>query len=315
MLFFAASVSLVLILSGVLSLSFFPGDPGPVLLTVSAGIVAGLVAAAAVGLALSKRFARLESQRDAFYAELTRLSKVASLGEVSSGIAHDLNNPLAVMNEEAGWITDLLSAAGEDPAHTREEILNSVDQIQVQIRRSRDIVRRVLNWARDAGEEAGTVDLNALLDKTLYLLESDLQTADVRVVRRFAEDLPPVAAATAELMQVLVNIMKNALDAMEDGGGTLTLMTERADDGSVRAAISDTGRGIPADQTSRLFDPFFTTKPEGRGTGLGLSISSWIVRKLGGRIDVASTIGQGSTFTVTLPAAPASATRTEGESP
>ncbi len=311
---FAACVSLVLVLSGALSLRLFPGGPGPVLITVSAGIAAGIAAAAGAGIALSRRFARLESQRDAFYAELTRLSKVASLGEVSSGIAHDLNNPLAVMNEEAGWIADLLGAAEQDPAHAREEILNSLDQIQLQIRRSRDIVRRVLNWARDAGEEAGAVDLNDLLDKTLYLLESDLQTADVRVVRRLEADLPQVAAGAAELRQVLVNLMKNALDAME-GGGTLTLTTERTGEGSVRAAISDTGRGIPAEQVPRLFEPFFTTKPEGRGTGLGLSISSWIVRKLGGRIDVASTVGRGSTFTVTLPAAPASSARTEGGMP
>ncbi len=314
MTLFAVCVSLALVLSGVLSLRLSPGDPGPVLLVVSAGIAAALAAAAGVGLALSRRFDRLESQRDAFYAELTRLSKVASLGEVSSGIAHDLNNPLAVMNEEAGWIADLLRGEENGSAHTRDEILNSVDQIQVQIRRSRDIVRRVLNWARDADEEAGAVDLNALLDKTLYLLESDLQTANVRVVRRLEADLPPVAAGAVELRQVLINLMKNALDAME-GGGTLTLTTERTGDGSVLAAISDTGRGIPADQVPRLFEPFFTTKPEGRGTGLGLSISSWIVRKLGGRIDVASAVGRGSTFTVTLPAAPASSAPKEGGMP
>ncbi len=303
MVVLATTASTFLVLTGVLSLQSRPGSSRMVFLSVLTGILASLAAAAGIGVVLSRRLDHLVNQRDAFFRELTRLSKIASLGEVSSGIAHDLNNPLAIMNEEAGWILDLLRASDVDQAHASLEILNSAEQLQIQIGRSREIIRRILSWARDTDEDVGSVDVNSLLDKTLYLLESDLQTVEVRVVKKYARDLPPAAGSAAELRQVLLNLMKNALDAMKTGGGTLTLSTEETDGGRILAAISDTGHGIPPDLVPHLFEPFFSTKPEGQGSGLGLAISSWIVKKLGGTIDVTSEAGRGSTFYVALPAA------------
>jgi two-component system NtrC family sensor kinase len=140
------------------------------------------------------------------------------------------------------------------------------------------------------------------LNKTLYLLEGDLHSSDVKVVKDLDPGLPAVKGETSELRQVLLNLMKNALDAMRGGGGTLKLITA-SEPGQVRVTIEDTGTGIPQTVMDKVFEPFFTTKPPGEGTGLGLPISRWIVKKLGGRIDVESESGRGTSFHVFLPSA------------
>jgi two-component system NtrC family sensor kinase len=295
--------SAFLLLLTALALRRTPAPSWLILSLAGAGVAASAVMGYLAVERLSRKLSEIEDQRDAFFEELTRLSKVSSLGEVSSSIAHDLNNPLAILNEEAGWLSDLLGGAGgSDEAAVRREMANSVDQIRAQIRRGREISRRILNWARETEGEGGRVDLHELLTKTLYLLESDMAEVRVQVVRRFATDLPRVGGSVAELRQVFLNLTKNALDSMRGRGGTLTLATERAGD-AARVSVSDTGIGIPAENLARVFEPFFTTKPGERGTGLGLSISTYIVKKLGGTIEVESRVGEGTTFHVTLPAA------------
>jgi len=240
-------------------------------------------------------------QRDAFYQEFARLSKLASLGEASCSIAHDLNNPLAIMNEEAGWMQDLLHGAESDDTVTRSEFAASVEQLQIQIGRCREIARRMLTWTRDPEEPSGQVDINTLLTKTLYLVETELVATGVRVVKHLDGTLPLIKGNAAELRQVLLHLMKNALDAMKGTGGTLTITTARAGH-AVRASVSDTGPGIAPELLDRVFEPFFTTKAEEQGNGLGLTISAWIVQRSGGRIDVESVPGAGCAFHVTLPA-------------
>lgn len=276
------------------------GTPIMVPAAAGAAILAGALAWMAARTALH-RLKTLESQRDAFYEEFTRLSKIASLGEVCSSIAHDLSNPLAIINEETGWVSDLIS--GHDPGERAagEEIKNSAEQIRIQVGRSREIIRRVLSWARDTQDADARTHINDLLAKTLYLVEGDLTGRGIRVVKRFAEDLPPAEGAAAELRQVFLNLVKNALDAM-DAGGVLTLET-RHGGGMTVVSVRDTGRGMAPEILSKIFDPFFTTKPEGSGSGLGLPIAFWIVRKLGGRLEVDSKPGAGTAFTVYLPAA------------
>jgi two-component system NtrC family sensor kinase len=241
-------------------------------------------------------------QRDAFYQEFARLSKLASLGEAACSIAHDLNNPLAIMNEEAGWLQDLLNSTDTHADVMRREFAASVEQVQIQIGRCREIARRMLTWTRNPEEPSGQVDINTLLTKTLYLVETELVATGVRVLKQLEPGLPLVMGSAAELRQVLLHLMKNALDAMKGTGGTLTITTVRAGD-AVRASIADSGPGIQPDVVARIFEPFFTTKGEEQGTGLGLTISLWIVQRIGGRIDVESTPGSGSAFHVTLPTA------------
>lgn len=249
---------------------------------------------------LRRQLVALKRQRDAFYQEILHLSKAAGLGEVASGVAHDINNPLAIIREEAGWISDLMEGGDLQEAHLRAEVLGSLQQIDFQVGRSREITRRLLHWGRDSSARAEAVEVNQLLSKTLYLLESELQAANVTVVKDFSPEAPPVSGETAELRQVFLNLMKNALDSMKDAGGTLTLTT-RPWDGGVRVTITDTGPGIPPSVASRMFEPFFTTKPDGEGTGLGLPISRWIVEKLNGSIEAETGEGAGTAFHVMLP--------------
>jgi two-component system NtrC family sensor kinase len=268
-------------------------------------LIAALALSAAVGWPIAARLrsqlSSIRKQRDALYQEILRLSKAAGLGEVASSIAHDLNNPLAIIREEAGWIRDLM--AGEDPQgeHTREEITNSLQQIEAQIDRSRQITLRLLAWGRDTSSASEGVDVNLLLNKTLYLIESELQATNVNVKKAFASGDPRVWGSVPELRQVFLNIMKNAVDAMAPHGGTLTLATQLGP-GEVHVTISDTGPGIPPAAIEHVFEPFFTTKPPGEGTGLGLPISKWIVEKLGGRIEIESAEGSGAAFHLRLPA-------------
>ena len=263
---------------------------------------ASVAAAAWVSVRLVQQLRAVVRQRDAFYQEFARLSKLASLGEAACSIAHDLNNPLAIMNEEAGWLQDLLNSTDTHADVMRREFAASVEQVQIQIGRCREIARRMLTWTRNPEEPSGQVDINTLLTKTLYLVETELVATGVRVLKQLEPGLPLVMGSAAELRQVLLHLMKNALDAMKGTGGTLTITTVRAGD-AVRASIADSGPGIQPDVVARIFEPFFTTKGEEQGTGLGLTISLWIVQRIGGRIDVESTPGSGSAFHVTLPTA------------
>lgn len=263
------------------------------------GFGASYLLAVVVTLHVNRRLEGIERQRDAFYREFGRLSRAAALGDISLSIAHDLNNPLAIVNEEAGWLLDLLESPELRDSPSCREFATSVQQIRIQVERAAEFTRRVLNWTRVAEEAGGGVDLNALINKTLYLLETSLSGTDVRVVKRFEPSAQPVAGTVAELRQVFLHLMKNALDAMP-AGGTLTLQTT-AGERVVTASVGDTGIGIPPDRLARIFEAFYTTKPEGAGSGLGLPIANWIVRRAGGWIAVDSCPGKGTTFSVTLP--------------
>lgn len=279
------------------------GDPGVsrtlLGLILALGLVASYAVAVVVARRLSQRLAEIERQRDMFYQEFARLAKAASLGEVASSVAHDINNPLAIMNEEAGWLQDLLGGTGLTEDAARVEFAASVEQIAFQIKRASGVTRRLLHWARDMNRPSDVLDLNRLLTRTLYLLEGDLTAADIRVVTHFDQALPRALGSEADVTQVLLHLVKNALDAMRAAGGTLTITTAR-DDGTLRVSIADTGPGIPPDLLPRIFDPFVTTKPAGEGSGLGLAISAWIVQRAGGRISVDNRPGAGATFHVTL---------------
>jgi two-component system NtrC family sensor kinase len=242
-------------------------------------------AAASCECAARAALAGAARQRDVFSG--VRAAVEVGLARVAScSIAHDLNNPLAIMNEEAGWLQDLLDSTDTDAAIIRQEVASSVEQLQILSGRCREIARRMLTRTRGPDAASGQVDLNSLLTKTLYLVETELVATGVRVVKHLEAGLPPVGGSAGELRQVLLHLMKNALDAMKGTGGTLTITTERVGD-AVRATVADSGQGMPPEVLARIFEPFFTTKGEEQGTGLGLTIGMWIVQRIGGRLDVA----------------------------
>lgn len=304
LLLLAAACTATACLPAVLALLVATRHPShPAVVAVAAGLAVSVVAALVAGRRMARALAGLERRGDALCGELLRLAKPASLGEIAFSIAHDLNNPLAIINEEAGWLRDLLGESRLDNESVRREFAGSLSQIASQVKRSSEITGRVLEWAReqDRRGDAEGADVNEVLTATLHLLEPDLgRTADVRVVKRFDAMLPRAGLSSGDIGQVFLHLTKNALDAMKDTGGTLTVSTERAGT-TIRVQVSDTGPGIAPEVRESIFEPFFTTKASGEGTGLGLAISAWIVRRAGGRIEVDTAPGGGATFRVVLP--------------
>lgn len=258
------------------------------------------------GLLLSWRLLdhveRLEGERAALNDHLVQAGKLSALGEMAAGIAHEINNPVAIMLEEAGWIEDVLDDMPQDG--NSEEIAQSVSKIRDQGTRCRAITHKLLGFARRSDEPEQAVKLGEMLREMAALTDQKARNARVDVSVRAAADLPDVRATPSVLQQLLLNIINNALDAMEEHGGELRMEAEAAPEGMVHVRVTDTGPGIPDKVRSRVFDPFFTTKPVGKGTGLGLSICYGIVRGLGGSITLESAVGKGTTVHMLLPQAP-----------
>ena len=224
--------------------------------------------------------------------QLVQAAKLAAVGELAAGVAHELNNPLTSVLGYAEW---LLSHQAVDTS-----LAHDLEIIAREARRARDIVRNLLDFARQTEPQRLPADVGQIVHQTLDLIRQHLEKSGVVIEEDWAPDIGPVALDSGQMKQVFLNLITNAAQAMPKGG-RLRLRTARLGD-EVAISVSDTGRGIPPELQARIFDPFFTTKPTGQGTGLGLSISLGIVEKHGGRVSVESQVGQGSTFTVWLPA-------------
>ncbi len=262
---------------------------------------------------LAQRLAQAHHDRNVMAHQVIETGRLASIGELAAGIAHEINNPVAIMVQEAGWIEDLL---GEDEPATKanlEEIGRAVGQIRTQGDRCKEITYKLLSFARKTDPTVREVNLNEVVDEVIGLTSQKTRYANVRIETELSPGLPTIQASSSELQQVLLNLVNNAIDAIERPGGIVTVATRPAGD-EVVLEVRDTGKGIPEANLARIFDPFFTTKPVGQGTGLGLSICYGIVEKMGGRITVESEIEKGSTFTVFLPReAPAGVGKAESD--
>jgi two-component system NtrC family sensor kinase len=228
---------------------------------------------------------------------------LASVGELAAGIAHEINNPLAIIAEEVGVLKDSLDPTLAEPGDPPVDLAEHLAAMHEAVFRCRDITRKLLGFVRQTEVRLERHDLHTILDDVLEgMLGNELAISSVTVVREYDVAVPALVTDRNQLVQVLVNLVKNAVDAMPTGG-TLTVTTRHQDD-RVALSVRDTGCGIPAEQFDRIFMPFYTTKDPGRGTGLGLSVSYTIVKTFGGDIRVDSAPGIGSTFTVTLPYQP-----------
>jgi two-component system, NtrC family, sensor kinase len=246
------------------------------------------------GRTLEEKVNKRTEELVAMRARAEQAERLASLGKLAAGVAHEINNPL-------GGIMALTALSLEDmkPDDANRE---NLEEVLRQSERCRDIVRGLLEFSRQSEANMELVDLNKVLQDTLSLLERQALFFNINVVRNLDAALPSVMADRSQLQQLFMNILMNAVQAMNEKG-TVTLGTRRNGSGQVEVAVSDTGCGIPADKIDRIFDPFYTTKPADEGTGLGLSIAYGIVTRHGGTISVDSALGWGSTFTIRLPAA------------
>jgi two-component system NtrC family sensor kinase len=225
--------------------------------------------------------------------------KLAAVGQLAAGVMHEINNPLATIG---ACVAAIEARMGSPADETVREYLEIIDK---EVVRCTHIVDGLLDFSRPKeGSPKDPVSVNSLVDETLFLLKHHQRFNRLNVIRELGEELPPVLANDEQMIQVLMALMLNGVDAVDDGG-TMTVRTlrspEHADE--VMIAIEDTGHGIAPTDLPKIFEPFYTTKPPGRGTGLGLSICYGIVEQHLGRIEVDSEPGLGSTFRVYLPIA------------
>ena len=251
--------------------------------------VAGLIA---FGIDVTERL-YAEAAREALAQAARRAEKLAALGTLAAGLAHELNNPLGIMSSRIELM--LLEGADDLPEEVREDL----QVIHRQTQRVARITHGLLSFARRSSGERAPVDLNHIVREVLLLVERQMQKAGVRVLVELAPDLPVILGDADTLQQVMLNLVTNARDALGEGGD-IAIVTRSPEPATVELIVADTGPGIAPEDLSRLFDPFFTTKPD--GTGLGLSITHGIVTEHQGTIDVESSPGEGTRFILTFPA-------------
>ncbi|MFN2411702.1 MAG: nitrogen regulation protein NR(II), partial [Pyrinomonadaceae bacterium] len=224
---------------------------------------------------------------------LQQSEKLSSIGLLAAGVAHEVNTPLTGVSSYTQMLLGMVPET--DPKH---ELLK---KMQRQTERASNIVGNLLNFSRtgSASDFAG-VDINKLLNDTLQLLEPQLRSSRVEIVKDYAASPPKIFANGGKLQQVFTNLILNARDAII-AGGTITLSTQTEDTGQVIIEVTDTGEGIAPENLTKVFDPFFTTKGVGNGTGLGLAVTYGIIQEHGGSIDVTSQPGDGTTFRLVFP--------------
>ena len=227
--------------------------------------------------------------------QLLQSEKMSSLGKLAAGVAHEINNPLGGILIYSNL---LLEDMDEDDLK-REDLR----RIASEATRCKDIVKSLLEFARQTEPKMDSIDINRSINDGLYFLENQATFHNIEIVKELNPTLPLVHGNSSQLKQVFMNMMVNAAEAM-DGLGVLTVTTSlSADDLSVLVEFSDTGKGIPPEDMSRIFDPFFTTKEVGKGTGLGLSLSYGVIEAHKGKIDLKSKVGEGTSFIIQLPVA------------
>ena len=248
------------------------------------------------------RIETIGQEKNMLNEQLLQSSKLASIGEISAGIAHEINNPLAIIGEEAGWMKDLMQKEPLKDSPNSKEFKDSLEEIKTQAGRVRDITHKLLSFARKMEAITAEVDINNLIDDIISLVEREAKLSNVTFLRNYQPDIPYTWSDPSQLRQVFLNLITNAIDAIivKKKPGEIAIST-RLHGGEILIEFADTGIGIPDENLDKIFLPFFTTKPPGKGTGLGLSICYGIIEKLGGEITAKSEVGEGTTFTIKLP--------------
>ncbi len=225
-------------------------------------------------------------------------NKMASLGRMSAGVAHEINNPLAIINEKAGLMRDLLIM--DQKCRNDPKLVGLIDSVIAAVDRCSDITRRLLSFARHSGAPPKELDLAEVVREVLGFVGKEAEYRCLEVTVEKAEDVPMILSDRGRLQEIFLNLINNAFAAVSDGG-KLGVAIEKYDESNVMLRFADDGHGIPKEDLEKIFEPFFSTKIGKGGTGLGLSITYGLVQELGGSLKVQSELGKGTTFTVVLP--------------
>lgn len=246
-----------------------------------------------------KRIAEADMEKEMMNRQVIETGKLASVGELAAGIAHEINNPVAIMVQEAGWIEDLLAEEDLKQSKNLAEFKKSLEQVNIQGKRCKDITKKLLSFARKTSSKIEEVQINDLIREVVAITNMEAYNK-TSMTTQLDGGLPAIHGNQTEIQQVLLNLINNALYFLEKDGGQLTI-SSKLEARHVMIVVEDNGPGIPEANLERIFDPFFTTKPVGDGSGLGLSICFGIVHKMGGEIDVHSVVDEGTRFEIRLP--------------
>ncbi len=266
-----------------------------VFLVVSILIIVGV--ALRVSTMLIGRIYEADHKRAVSLHEMEYTNRMASIGRLAAGVAHEINNPLAIINEKAGLMKDYIQIMG-DFEH-QEKFAALVDSVLNSVKRCRDITHRLLGFARHMKVEYEAIDIAVLIQEVLSFLGKEAEYRNIRINVDIPPDLPTIYSDRGQLQQVFLNLINNALAALDEYG-RIDITAEQQDPEHIVVSVADNGVGIPPENIDRIFEPFFTTKGA-KGTGLGLSITYGIVKKLGGSLQAESEVGRGTRFRVSLP--------------
>lgn len=260
-----------------------------------------VAAAFKVATFLASSIRKSEESRELILQETEHTNKLASIGRLAAGVAHEINNPLAIINEKTGLMKDLLQRADDFPY--REKFITQLNSLENAVSRSRTITHRLLGFARRMEVSLERIALPEVIEEVLGFLDKEAAYCNITIDKFFQPNLPAIQSDRGQLQQIFLNIINNAIDAVGEAG-EISIAVQETARGTVQVDISDNGPGIAPEIAKNIFEPFFTTKKgkDKRGTGLGLSITYGIVKKLGGDITVSSETGVGTTFSIIFPA-------------
>lgn len=271
---------------------------------------AGIIAVAVfVTDAIIRRLERMGWEKNQLGEQLIRAGRLAEIGEMAAGFAHEINNPLQIIKSEHALIemilADLKAGGRLKASNDVNDLENSIDQIKLQVERCADITQSILQFGRKSEPVSRNIDLRSFIPDVVGMVIRKASLHRIGIGQQIAADLPAVYGDPCQLQQVFVNLLNNAIDATITrygaSGGEIRIESNLSTNHQIEIKVSDNGSGISAANMEKIFTPFFTTKPVGKGTGLGLAVCYGIIQKMGGRISVASQEGLGTTFTIRLP--------------
>jgi two-component system NtrC family sensor kinase len=281
----------------------------PILLITLVG--AGCIIAAAFTLtsAIVRKMERTDAEKALLGQQLIGASRLAELGEMAAGFAHEINNPLQIISSELSLIrvlqTEMVESGEIKPGDTVDQVNDSIDQIKTQIGRCSRITAAILKFGRQGETRQEDLDLAVVVPEIVQMVTKKAEVHGIHLDRRMPDTPIRVNADASRLQQVLLNLLNNAMDAIIDqqgtAGGVIAVTLKKNDHSQAMISVQDNGTGISPENMEKIFSPFFTTKPVGKGTGLGLSVCYGIIQQMGGKMEVDSQMGKGTTFSITLP--------------